>query len=117
MNRAEVSSCARAVSCRISDPRWWRTELELSRSKSFEDRHRSAPLGAKPKRVRFLGGGGSSFLFGMELGPVLRSKAASKAKQVLEDPRIAPCGESWTSSPQCIDVRVNNDRQSPVISQ
>jgi hypothetical protein len=31
------------------------------------------------------------------------SEYANKAKQVLEDPRIAPCGESWTSSPQCID--------------
>lgn len=41
------------------------------------------------------------------------SEYASKAKQVLEDPRIGPCGESWTSSPQCTDVRVNNDSQSP----
>ena len=45
------------------------------------------------------------------------SAYASKAKQVLEDPRIAPCGESWTSSPQCIDRRVDNDIQSPTISQ
>lgn len=27
------------------------------------------------------------------------SEYASKAKQALDDPRIAPCGESWTSSP------------------
>jgi hypothetical protein len=45
------------------------------------------------------------------------SEYASKAKQVLEDPRIAPCGESWTSSPQCIDRRRDNDTQSPAISQ
>ena len=45
------------------------------------------------------------------------SEYANKAKQVLEDPRIAPCDESWTSSPQCIDRRVDNDTQSPAISQ
>jgi hypothetical protein len=67
VSRAEVSSCARAVSWRSSDQQWWRTELELSSSKSFDDRHRSATLGAKPKRVRFLGGGGLRFLSGMEL--------------------------------------------------
>ena len=38
------------------------------------------------------------------------SEYASKAKQALDAPRIAPCGESWTSSPQCIDRRVNNPR-------
>jgi hypothetical protein len=45
------------------------------------------------------------------------SEYASKAKQVLEDPRIAPCGESSTSSPQCIDRRVNNDSPGHAISQ
>jgi hypothetical protein len=45
------------------------------------------------------------------------SEYSSKAKQVLEDPRIAPCGESYTSSPQCIDRRVDSDTQSPAISQ
>jgi predicted negative regulator of RcsB-dependent stress response len=45
------------------------------------------------------------------------SEYASKAKQVLEDPRIAPCGESWTSSRQCIDRRAHNDAQGPAISQ
>jgi len=58
VNRAEFSSCGRAISCSISDQQWWRTELELSSAKSFDDRHRSATLGATPKRVRFLGGGG-----------------------------------------------------------
>jgi hypothetical protein len=48
----------------------------------------------------------------------LDGEYASKAKQVLEDLRIAPCGESWTSSPQCIDGRrVNDDTQSPAISR
>ena len=56
-NRAEFSSCGRAVSCRRSDQPWWRTELDLSSGKSFDDRHRSATLGATPKRVRLLGGG------------------------------------------------------------
>jgi outer membrane protein assembly factor BamD (BamD/ComL family) len=45
------------------------------------------------------------------------SEYASKAKQALDDPQIAPCGESWTSSPQCIDRRVDNETQSPAISQ
>jgi len=61
VNRAEFSSCGRAISCGISDQHWWRTKLELSSGKSFDDRHRSATLGATPKRVRFLGGG--SFWF------------------------------------------------------
>jgi hypothetical protein len=34
------------------------------------------------------------------------SEYSSKAKEVLEDPRIAPCDEAWTSSPHCIDRRV-----------
>ena len=41
--------------------RRWRTELELSSGKSFDDRHWSAALGAKPKRVGFLGGRGLWF--------------------------------------------------------
>jgi hypothetical protein len=47
----------RAVSCRSSDQQWWRTELDLSSGKSFDDLHGSATLGAAPKRARFLGGG------------------------------------------------------------
>ena len=61
MNRAEFSSCGRAVSCRSREQPWWRTELELSSGESFDDRHRSATLGATPKRVRFLSGGGFWF--------------------------------------------------------
>ena len=60
VNRAEVSSCGPVVSCGSSDQRW-RAELELSSGKSFDDHHRSAALGAKPKRVRFMGGGGFCF--------------------------------------------------------
>ncbi|HVR22566.1 MAG TPA: hypothetical protein VMU26_04535 [Candidatus Polarisedimenticolia bacterium] len=45
------------------------------------------------------------------------SEYASKAKEVLDDPRIAPCGESFTSSPQCIDRLVDNYTQSPAVSQ
>jgi hypothetical protein len=45
------------------------------------------------------------------------SEYASKAKQALDDPRIAPCGESWTSSSQCIDRRVDNETQEPAISR
>jgi hypothetical protein len=45
------------------------------------------------------------------------SEYASKAKEVLDDPRIAPCGESFTSSPECIDRRVDNNTQSPAVSQ
>ena len=58
VNRAKFSSCGRGVSCGSSDQPWGRTELELSSGKSFDDRHRSAALRAKPKRVRFLGEGG-----------------------------------------------------------
>ena len=57
VSRAEFSSCGRAVSWRSSEQPRWRTELELSGGKSFDDRHGSATLGATPKRVRFLGGG------------------------------------------------------------
>jgi hypothetical protein len=45
------------------------------------------------------------------------SEYASEAQEVLDDPRIAPCGESFTSSPQCIDRRVDNYTQSPAVSQ
>ena len=51
VNRAEVSSCGPAVSCGSSEQQWRRTELELSSGKSLDDHHRSAALGAKPKRV------------------------------------------------------------------
>jgi hypothetical protein len=44
------------------------------------------------------------------------SEYASKAELLLEDPRIAECGESWTSSPQCIDRRADNDTKSSAIS-
>src|ERR1700733_11483172 len=57
VNRAEFSNCGEAVSCRSCEQPWWRTELDLSCGKSFDDRHRSTTLGATPKRVRFLGGG------------------------------------------------------------
>jgi hypothetical protein len=57
VNRAEFASCGGAVSCRSCDQPWWRTELDLSCGKSFDHGHRSATLGATPKRVRFLGGG------------------------------------------------------------
>ena len=45
------------------------------------------------------------------------SEYVSKAKEVLDDPRIAPCGESFISSPQCIDSRPDNDAQSAEVSQ
>ena len=47
----------RRASCRSCEQPWWRTELDLSCGKSFDDRHRSTTLGATPKRVGFLGGG------------------------------------------------------------
>ena len=62
-NRAEVSSCGRGVSFRSSDQQGWRTELDLSSGKAFDDRHRSATVGATPKRLRFLSGG--SFWLGL----------------------------------------------------
>ncbi len=61
VNRAEFSSCGEAVSWRSCEQPWWRTELDLSSGKSFDDRHRSTTLGATPKRVGFLGGGGFWF--------------------------------------------------------
>src|ERR1700691_1274308 len=57
VNRAEFSSCGGAVSCRSCEQPWWRTELDLSCGKSFDDRHRSTTLGATPKRLGLLGGG------------------------------------------------------------
>lgn len=73
VNRAEVSSCGRAVSCGSSDPQWWRTELELSSGESFDDRHRSAALGGKAKAGPIPGWSRLPVLSGMELCPVLRS--------------------------------------------
>ena len=32
------------------------------------------------------------------------SEYAEKARTALEDPRIAVCGDSWTSAPDCIDA-------------
>lgn len=45
------------------------------------------------------------------------SEYASKAKEMLDDPRIAPCGESFNSSPQCMDRRVDNSTTKPAVSQ
>ncbi len=61
MNRAEFASFGRGVSGGSSDQHWWRTELELNSGQPFDDRHRSATLGAKPKRVGFLGERGCCF--------------------------------------------------------
>jgi len=40
------------------------------------------------------------------------SEYATKAKEMLDDPRIASCDESFNSSPQCMDRRVDNNTQS-----
>jgi hypothetical protein len=56
VNRQSCSRCGRAG--RSSDQQWWRTELDLSSGKSFDDRHRCATLEAPPKRFRLLGSGG-----------------------------------------------------------
>ena len=45
------------------------------------------------------------------------SEYVGKAKEALDDPRIAQCGESFTASPPCIDRRVDNDVQRPAVSQ
>ena len=56
-----VFELGQAVSCCSSEQAWWRTKLDLSSGKSFDDRHRSATLGATPKRFRLLSGGGFWF--------------------------------------------------------
>jgi hypothetical protein len=50
VNRAEFASCGKAVSCRSGDPQGWRTELDLSSGKVFDDRHRSTTLRARSAR-------------------------------------------------------------------
>ena len=57
VNRAEFSSCGEVISCRSCEQPWWRTELDLSSGKSFDDLHRSATVGTEPKRVGILGRG------------------------------------------------------------
>jgi hypothetical protein len=76
VNRAEFASCGKAVSCRSSDPQWWRTELDLSSGKAFDDRHRSATLGAPPKKGPIPGRGKFLVRSAKELCPVLRSITA-----------------------------------------
>jgi hypothetical protein len=49
--RADSAVCGRVISCSRGQERW-RTELELSGCKSFDDDHRSAALGTAPQRVR-----------------------------------------------------------------
>ena len=50
-----ASEIGMGVSCRNSGEPGRRTKLELGRSKSFEDHHRSATFRTAPKRARFLG--------------------------------------------------------------
>jgi hypothetical protein len=49
------------VSCGGSGEKGWRTQLELGRRKSFDDRLGAATFGTGPKRGRFLGKGGLGF--------------------------------------------------------
>ena len=51
------------ISCSGSGAKRRRTELELGRSKSFDDHHGAATLGTEPKRVRLLARRG--FWFGL----------------------------------------------------
>jgi len=53
--RHRASEIGTEVSCRDSGEPGRRTELELGRSKSFEDHHGSATFRTAPKRARFLG--------------------------------------------------------------
>ena len=62
VKRDDRAVCEGVISCGRGQERW-RTELELSSGKSFDDCHRSATVGAAPKRLRFLSGG--SFWLGL----------------------------------------------------
>src|SRR5215469_1080015 len=42
------------VSCGRSSEKGWRTELQLGRGQSLDDHHRSATVGAEPKRIGWL---------------------------------------------------------------
>jgi len=44
----DSSGCRRVVSCSRHEDAGWRTELDLCRGESFDDRHRSAALGTAP---------------------------------------------------------------------
>ena len=52
-----VRELGQVVSCGGSGEKGWRTELDLSRRKPFDDHHGPATVGTEPKRSGFLGGG------------------------------------------------------------
>jgi hypothetical protein len=59
----------RAVSCGSRDQQRWRTELDFGSSQSFEDHHRSATLGTKPRRPRYFGSGCSCSVCSCAIAP------------------------------------------------
>jgi len=70
LKRADSAMCRRVISWSCGQE-WWRTELELGRSESFDDGHRSAALGTAPQRLRCRSDRGLRFVFrwsGVESG-------------------------------------------------
>jgi hypothetical protein len=62
LKRAKSVVSGRVISCSRGRERW-RTELELCRCESFDDRHGSAALGTAPQRVRYRSGRSFRFVF------------------------------------------------------
>ncbi len=71
-----VFELERVVSCRNADP-WWRTKLDFSSGKPFDDLHRSTAFGAAPKIGTIFGGRG--MLFGLRL--LCRTKQLKAKRQ------------------------------------
>ena len=73
----------------------WRTELELGRSESFDDGHRSAALGTAPQRLRCRSGRGLRFALrwsGVESGEALWQQGG--AASVGEEAEVADADEA-----------------------
>jgi hypothetical protein len=94
LKRADSAVCGRVVSCSRGQKRW-RTELELCRGESFDDRHGSAALGTAPERVRSRSGRGFGFVFrwsGLESSEAQRQERS--APSVGEEAEVADADEA-----------------------
>ena len=64
MNRAEFSSCGEAVSSCSCEQPWWRTELDLSCGKSFDDRSAPSKLWVNPPETLVIRAGAAIIVMG-----------------------------------------------------
>ena len=95
LKRADSAVCGRVISCSRGQERW-RTELELCRCESFDDRHRSAACWTAPQRVRCRSGRGFRFVLpgsGVESGEAPWQQGG--APSVGEEAEVADADETF----------------------